>query len=142
MHANVILLVDDSADDVTLTLRAFGKSGIRNEIIVARDGVEALELLLPTGGQAPLRPAIVLMDINMPRMNGLETLQTLRADPSTRTLPIIMLTSSVQDRDIIESYDCGANSYIQKPVDSAEFHVAARALGVYWLGMNRRRPEQ
>jgi two-component system response regulator len=138
VDTNVILLVDDNADDVTLTLWAFGKSGIRNEIVVARDGVEAMDLLLPADDRPPLRPAVVLMDINMPRMNGLETLQKLRSTSATQSLPVIMLTSSLQDRDIIESYNCGANSYIPKPVDSSEFLHAATALGVYWLGINRQ----
>jgi two-component system response regulator len=138
VETDMILLVDDNADDVTLTLWAFGKSGIRSEVIVARDGIEALDLLLPTDGRAPLRPAIVLMDINMPRMNGLETLQRLRNEPTTATLPVIMLTSCLQDRDIIQSYDLGANSYIPKPIDSAEFLQAATILGVYWLTLNRR----
>src|SRR5690242_21917477 len=108
--SNAILLVDDNADDVFLTVNAFKKSDISNQVIVARDGVEALELLLPTDGAEPLRPAIVLMDINMPRMGGLEVLARLRADLTTRYLPVIMLTTSAEERDITESYDGGANS--------------------------------
>lgn len=138
MGTEVILLVDDNSDDVTLTLWAFRKSGISNEIVVARDGKEAVDLLLPTDGQAPLRPVIVLLDINMPRMRGPEALALLRAAPSTKSLPVIMLTSSADDRDIIKSYDLGANSYVQKPVDSDEFLAAARALGIYWLGINKQ----
>jgi two-component system response regulator len=128
---DVILLVDDNADDVTLTLWAFGRSGIRNPVIVARDGVEAVEFLLPSDDRPPLRPAIVLLDINMPRMNGLTTLKTLRAAPATRLLPVIMLAGSAQDRDIINSHQYGANSYLAKPVDSAEFLQAATDLGVH-----------
>ena len=138
MSSDVILLVDDNKDDVTLTLWAFRKSGISNEIIVASDGREAVDLLIPGDGGTPLRPAIVLLDINMPRMSGPEALKLLRADPSTKLLPVIMLTSSVDDRDIIQSYDLGANSYVQKPVESAEFLQAAKALGVYWLGVNKQ----
>jgi two-component system response regulator len=136
VSTDVILLVDDNSDDVTLTLWAFRKSGITGEIIVASDGQEAVDLLLPTDGSVPLRPTIVLLDINMPRMSGPETLRLLRADPITKSLPVIMLTSSVDDRDIIHSYDLGANSYVQKPVGSTEFLEAAKALGVYWLGVN------
>lgn len=136
---DLILLVDDNPDDVILTRWAFERSGISHEIVVARDGVEALEMLLPADGVG-LRPAIVLMDINMPRMNGLETLQVLRADPRTRTLPVIMLTSSIQDSDVLDAYDGGANSYVQKPVSPEEFLQAAHALGVYWLGVNRHPP--
>jgi len=134
--SDAILLVDDNADDVFLTVNAFKKSDITNQVIVARDGVEALELLLPTDGAEPLRPAIVLMDINMPRMGGLEVLARLRADLTTRYLPVIMLTTSSEERDITESYDGGANSYVRKPVTSSEFLAAARALGVYWLSVN------
>ncbi len=138
MSTEVILLVDDNIDDVTLTLWAFRKSGLKTEIIVARDGQEAFDLLLPSDGSAPLQPTIVLLDINMPRMSGPEALRLLRADKSTKSLPVIMLTSSVDDRDIVRSYDLGANSYVQKPVGSAEFLEAAKALGVYWLGVNKQ----
>jgi two-component system response regulator len=133
---DAILLVDDNADDVFLTVNAFRKSDIDNEIVVARDGVEAMDLLLPSDGSAPLRPAIVLMDINMPRMGGLEALARLRADVLTRYLPVIMLTTSAEERDITESYIGGANSYVRKPVTSTEFLEAAKALGVYWLTVN------
>jgi two-component system response regulator len=136
MLNDAILLVDDNPDDVYLTVQAFRKSGITNQIIVAEDGVEALELLQPNAGGTPLRPAIVLLDINMPRMGGLEVLARLRADPLTRSLAVIMLTTSTEDRDIVESYDHGANSYVRKPVTTSEFVEAARALGVYWLGVN------
>jgi two-component system, response regulator len=138
MRSDVILLVDDSAEDVELTVWAFRQSDITNEIVVARDGVEALDLLLPGTGAVPLQPAIVLLDINMPRLGGLAVLQQLRADAFTKTLPVIMLTSSLHDRDIDESYGSGANSYVQKPVDSDEFLQTARALGVYWLNLNQR----
>jgi two-component system response regulator len=140
MGIDVILLVDDSPDDVLLTVRAFRRNNITHEIIVARDGVEALELLLPTNGRMALYPVIVLMDISMPRMNGLEALQVLRADPSTKSLPVIMLSSSIVEQDISRSYDGGANSYLQKPVDAEEFTELARTLGVYWLDMNKRDP--
>jgi two-component system response regulator len=136
MQNNQILLVDDNPDDVYLTIDAFRKTELINEIIVAKDGVEAIDLLLPADGKPGLRPAIVLLDINMPRMGGLEVLSRLRADQRTRALPVIMLTSSAEDRDVLDSYQSGANSYVQKPVTSAEFLAAAKILGIYWLGMN------
>ncbi len=138
MATHVILLVDDNIDDVTLTLRALDKCNLDADIVVARDGMEALDLLLPTDGSVPLRPKMVLLDINMPRMSGLELLQFLRSDSSTKSIPVIMLTSSGEDRDLIESYQHGANSYVQKPVDTIEFLEAAKVLGVYWLWVNRQ----
>jgi two-component system, response regulator len=137
-HPGVILLVDDSADDVYLTVHALRANDIGNEIVVARDGVEALALLLPEDGREPLRPAIILLDINMPRIGGMEVLSTLRADPRTRGLPVIVLTSSTQDQDMAASYHLGANSYVPKPVTTEEFLAAAKALGVYWLDINRQ----
>ena len=141
-HPGVILLVDDSADDVFLTVHALRASDIGNEIVVAHDGVEALDLLLPEEGREPLRPAIVLLDINMPHLGGMEVLSALRTDPRTRALPVIVLTSSTQDQDMLTSYHLGANSYVPKPVDSEEFLHAAKALGVYWLGINRQPAQQ
>lgn len=138
LQLDVILLVDDNPDDIYLTTRAFRQNNITNEIVVAHDGVEAIELLLPDDGRPPLRPAIVLLDIHMPRMDGLEVLARLRADPSTSSLPVIVLTTSDEDRDIAESYSQGANSYVQKPVHTDEFLEAARVLGVYWLGLNKQ----
>jgi two-component system response regulator len=142
MRTDTILLVDDSPDDVTLTVWAFRKCGILSEIVVAGHGVEALELLLPSDGNPPLRPAIVLLDINMPMLSGLEVLRQLRAAPTTRLMPIIMLTSSLHDNDIERSYDYGANSYLQKPVDAEEFVPMAKALGLYWLQLNQAIPSQ
>jgi two-component system response regulator len=136
MRTDQILLVDDNPDDVYLTIHAFRQNGIPNEIVVARDGTEALDLLHPTGSTAPLRPIIMLLDINMPRMGGLEVLTHLRSDPRTRSLPVIMLTTSTEDNDIAKSYSRGANSYVAKPVTSQEFLEAAKTLGVYWLGLN------
>lgn len=136
MRTGKILLVDDNPDDVFLTVRAFRQNNIDNEIIIAEDGVEAVDLLLPSNGTAPLRPEIMLLDINMPRMGGLEVLARIRADLRTRSLPVIMLTTSTEDRDIVESYSSGANSYVPKPVTSADFLAAAKTLGVYWLDLN------
>ena len=136
MRNGTILLVDDNADDVFLTVHAFRQNNIGNTFVVAQDGVEAVDLLLPADSTAPLRPEIVLLDINMPRMGGLEVLGRLRADSRTRSLPVIMLTTSTEDRDIAESYSQGANSYVPKPVTSDDFLAAARTLGSYWLGLN------
>lgn len=143
MSTNTILLVEDNPDDAELALRAFAKSKIRNDIVVARDGVEALDYLFETGayaGRAPGLPEIVLLDLNLPRVDGLEVLRRLRADERTKYLPVVVLTSSGQDQDILRSYDLGANSYVRKPVDFGQFVDAARQLGLYWLLLNQRAP--
>jgi two-component system response regulator len=143
MATHTILLVEDSPDDAELALRAFAKSKIQNEIVVARDGVEALDYLFGTGAHAadpPESPEIVLLDLNLPRLPGLEVLRRLRADARTKYLPVIVLTSSAQEQDILQSYDFGANSYVRKPVDFAQFVEAARQLGVYWLRLNQKVP--
>lgn len=129
----VILLVEDSDDDVALTRRAFDKHRLANEIVVASDGQQALDMLL---APEPLVPQVVLLDLNLPRLGGLEVLRRLRADPRTALLPVVVLTSSDQDRDVIESYRLHANSFVRKPVDFLEFVEAARQLGLYWLVLN------
>ncbi|GAA3593492.1 response regulator [Kineosporia mesophila] len=130
-----ILLVDNNPEDVELTVLAFRKNGITNDIIEVRDGVEALDLLLPSEGREPLLPSIVLMDIKMPRMGGLEALGRLREAPSTESLPVIILSSSSEDRDVLASCNLGANGYVQKPVDYQKFVQVAYELGVNWLDM-------
>lgn len=143
MPSNTILLVEDSPDDAELALRAFAKSKIENQIVVAHDGVEALDYLFGTGAyaeSAPEMPEIVLLDLNMPRLHGLEVLRRLRADPRTKYLPVVVLTSSAHEQDILQSYDFGANSYVRKPVDFDQFVDAARQLGVYWLCLNQKVP--
>lgn len=136
----VILLVEDNPDDEALTLRALTKNRIANEVVVARDGVEALDYLFGTGafaGRNPAdRPQVVLLDLNLPRLGGLEVLRRLRAEPATATIPVVVLTSSKEDRDLVDSYRLGANSYVRKPVDFVEFVEAARQLGLYWLVLN------
>jgi two-component system response regulator len=136
MQSSPILLVDDNPDDIVFTLRAFAGNEFGNEIIVAHSGIEALELLLPENGGAPLQPAITLLDLDMPKVSGLEVLQRLRSNPLTRLLTIIMLTTSNEERDITESYRLGANSFIRKSLTLPEFVEAARVLGTYWLTMN------
>jgi two-component system response regulator len=141
-RSGVILLVEDNDDDVALAVRAFDKSGVANEIVVARDGVEALDYLLPSDSRperppAPL-PEVVLLDLKLPRVDGLEVLRRIRGHERTRRLPVVVLTSSNEQRDIIISYDLGANSFVRKPVDFAQFLDAARQLGLYWLVLNEQ----
>lgn len=144
MDSKVILLVEDNPDDEALTLRALSRAKVANEVLVARDGAEALDLLFARGayvGRAdwPL-PQVVLLDLKLPKLDGLEVLKELRANERTRHLPVVVLTSSSEDRDVVESYRLGANSYIQKPVDFQQFMEAAAALGLYWLVLNRQPP--
>ncbi len=131
-----ILLVDDNPDDADLTIRALQKNQIANNVVVARDGVEALEQLHGDGQRPPLNPQVVLLDLNLPRLGGIEVLRRLRADERTRMQPVIVLTSSKQEQDVIQSYQLGANSYVRKPVDFVQFTEAIRALGLYWLLIN------
>ena len=140
---NEILLVEDNPDDVELTMRAFRKSNIVNEIVVARDGVEALDYLFSSGtqtGRPQTMPQVVLLDLKMPRVDGLHVLERIRAHPRTRLLPVVILTSSVEEKDLLNTYSRGANSYIRKPVDFEEFVEAVRQLGVYWLLLNQPPP--
>lgn len=140
MKNKIILLVEDSPDDVKLTMRALKKNNILNEVIVAGDGVEALDYLFGTGKFAgrdtALQPQVILLDLKMPRMDGLEVLHRIRADERTRLLPVVILTTSSEDKDRIESYKFGANSYIRKPVDFNQFADAVQQLGLYWLVLN------
>jgi two-component system response regulator len=143
-RSNIILLVEDNADDAELTLRAFRKSKILNEIVVVTDGVEALDYVFATGehlGRDPKAiPEVILLDLKLPRIGGLEVLRQLRADERTRRIPVVVLTSSNEERDILSSYDLGANSFVRKPVDFAQFVEAAQHLGLYWLVMNEPPP--
>lgn len=135
IEPKTILLVEDNADDEQLTLRAMRQSDIPNIIRVARDGAEALDKLFGAGQDR--LPDLVLLDLKLPKVNGLEVLQKIRSDDRTKTLPVVVLTSSDEERDIVESYELGANSYIRKPVDFDQFIDAVRQLGLYWLSMNR-----
>ncbi|WP_374564010.1 response regulator [Ideonella sp.] len=139
-----ILLVEDSIDDVTLTLRAFKRSHLMNPIEVARDGVEALDFLFARGAHAgrinePL-PTLILLDLKLPRLDGLGVLRTIRSTELTKLLPVVILTSSKEEQDLISGYSLGANSYVRKPVDFAEFLEAVRVLGIYWLALNHVAP--
>ena len=144
MTDRAILLVEDNPDDEALTLRAFKKHNITNEVVVAHDGAEALEYLFGTGRYAgrdlDVTPQLILLDLKLPKVDGLEVLRQLRADDRTRLLPVVVLTSSTEERDLVESYRLGANSYVRKPVDFTQFVEAARQLGLYWLLMNQPPP--
>jgi CheY-like chemotaxis protein len=144
MRNRAILLVEDNPDDVDLTLRALKKNKIANEVVVATDGVEALAYVFGTGtragGDAAERLALVLLDLNLPRVDGLEVLRRIRADDRSRLLPVVILTSSMEEQDVVGSYSLGANSYIRKPVDFAQFNEAVRQLGLYWLVLNEPPP--
>jgi two-component system response regulator len=133
MTPGTILLVEDNLDDVALTRRALRKSNITNELVVAGDGEEALRHILPGG---PL-PVLVLLDINLPKVNGLDVLRAIRADDRTRCLPVVVLTTSSEERDIVESYQLGANSYVRKPIIFEDFLESVRILGLYWLLVNQ-----
>jgi two-component system, response regulator len=140
----MILLVEDNPDDEALTLRALKKNNIGNEIVVVRDGVEALDFLFCTGVYADREshnlPQVVLLDLKLPKLDGLEVLRRIRAQESTRLLPVVILTSSKEEQDRLNGYSLGANSYVQKPVDFDQFIGAVRQLGLYWLILNEPPP--
>jgi two-component system response regulator len=136
----IILLVEDNPDDIELTLRAFNKNNIANKIVVARDGVEALDYLFGNGAYAGRDtsnlPRIILLDLKMPKLDGLQVLERLRADERTRLVPVVILTSSKEEHDLVKGYKSGANSYVRKPVDFNQFVEAVRQIGLYWLLIN------
>lgn len=138
MTEKVILLVEDNPDDEALTVRAFARSNIANRIDVARDGAEALEYLV--GPQARPPPTLVLLDLKLPKVDGLEVLRRVRADARTHGLPVVILTSSREEQDLVESYRLGVNSYVRKPVDFTQFLQAVQTLGLYWLVINEAPP--
>lgn len=144
MDNKTILLVEDNPDDEALTIRALKKNNIGNNLTIAHDGVEALDFLFGTGAYAGRDtqnlPQIILLDLNLPKVDGLEVLRRIRADDNTRLLPVIVLTSSKEEQDLINSYSLGANSYVRKPVDFNQFIEAVRQLGLYWLILNEAPP--
>jgi two-component system response regulator len=139
-----ILLVDDNPDDVEMTLMAFAKSNIVNEVVVVRDGQEALDYLFGTGAwegrNCLAMPNIILLDLNLPKVSGLQVLRRIRAEAKTKLLPVVILTTSSEDNDLVSSYDLGANSYVRKPVEFEHFVDAVRQLGLYWMLVNVRPP--
>lgn len=144
MNNRIILLVEDNVDDQDLTLRALNANNILNEVVVVQDGAEALDYLFAQGkheGRDPAAtPQIVLLDLNLPKIDGLEVLRRMRADERTRLTPVVILTSSKEERDVVAGYGSGANSYVRKPVDFGEFSEAVRQLGLYWLLLNELPP--
>jgi len=145
MDNKIILLVEDNPDDEALTLRALRKSNVMNEVVVARDGVEALDYLFGersySGRDTSVMPELTLLDLKMPKMDGLEVLRHIRADERTKLLPVVILTSSKEECDLIQGYSLGANSYIRKPVDFVQFSRAVQHLGLYWLVLNVAPPK-
>jgi CheY-like chemotaxis protein len=144
MKEKAILLVEDNPDDIALTIRAFRKSNIMNDIVQAHDGSEALDYLFGTGQYAgrdlSIMPTLILLDLKMPKVDGLEVLRQLRANELTKLLPVVILTTSKEDQDIIDGYALGANSYVRKPVDFNQFVEAVRQLGLYWFVLNEPLP--
>jgi two-component system response regulator len=144
MADKIILMVEDNPDDEKLTVRALKKNNIVNDVAVARDGVEALDYLFGTGAHAgrdtSLLPALILLDLKLPKMDGQEVLRRIRADERTKRLPVVILTSSKEEQDLMEGYNGGANSYIRKPVDFTQFTEVVRQLGLYWLVLNETPP--
>jgi len=144
MKDKMILLVEDNADDEALTMRALKKNNIGNTVVVVRDGAEALDFLFCSGAYADRdphdKPQVILLDLKLPKVDGMEVLRRIRADPSTRTLPVVILTSSKEEQDVVNSYLIGVNSYIRKPVDFVQFVEAIRQLGLYWLVLNEAPP--
>jgi len=142
----IILLVEDNPDDEALTLRALEKNNIMNQVMIVRDGAEALDFLFARGEyegrDASVMPQVVLLDLKLPKIDGLEVLRRLRADDRTRLLPVVILTSSDEERDIVKGYSLGANSYIRKPVDFSQFIESVRQLGLYWLVLNQSPPSE
>lgn len=143
MRDKLILLVEDNPRDEALTMRALKKSNVINEVFVVRDGVEALDYLFSTGsfeGKETVVPQLVLLDLKLPKMDGLQVLQKMREDERTRRVPVVVFTSSSEQEDMLKSYDLGANSYVRKPVEFEQFSEATRQLGVYWLLLNEPPP--
>ncbi|GAA3765152.1 response regulator [Terriglobus aquaticus] len=133
-----ILLVEDDPDHEALTIRALRKSNIVNDVAIARDGEEAVNMLL---GPNPIKPQVILLDLKLPKLDGLEVLRRIRESDTTRTLPVVILTSSDEERDVVRSYSLGVNSYIRKPVNFSDFAEATRQLGMYWLVLNECPPK-
>lgn len=140
MEDKIILLVEDNPDDIVLTERALKKANVLNKLVIAHDGVEALDYFFGPGSDSNAKPQVILLDLKLPRVDGLEVLRRLRADESTKRLPVVVLTSSKEEKDMVSSYNLGANSYVRKPVNFTQFADAVRQLGLYWLLLNEIPP--
>jgi two-component system response regulator len=140
MDSKKIVLIEDNPDDVALTKRALGKNNILNEVIVLTDGVAALDYFFAGEGVQGAPPAVILLDLKLPKVDGLEVLRRIRGDDRTRLWPVVILTSSKEEQDLLKGYSLGANSYVRKPVDFAQFVEATRQLGLYWLVLNETPP--
>ncbi|MFB3894995.1 MAG: response regulator [bacterium] len=140
-RSKIILLVEDNPDDIELTQRALKKGKILNELIIARDGDEALSILLGNKDKAALRPELVLLDLKLPKIDGLEVLRQIRNNEQTKLIPVVILTSSKEEKDLVNGYSLGANSYIRKPVNFEQFVEAVQQLGLYWLVLNESPPK-
>jgi CheY-like chemotaxis protein len=144
LEEKLILLVEDNPDDEALTLRALTRSKLANRIVVARDGVEALDFVFGAGAYAgrdtTIQPELILLDLKLPKLDGFEVMKRMRADDRTKLLPVVILTSSIEERDLMHGYGLGANSYIRKPVDFEQFIVSVNQIGLYWLVLNERPP--
>lgn len=140
MDEKIILLVEDNADDEELTIRTLQKNHLKNKIVVVRDGVEALDYLFGTGEYTDrdltVSPVLIMLDIKLPKLNGLEVLKRIKSEPQTKFIPVVILTSSDEEKDLVESYELGANSYVRKPVDFVEFQNSVRQLALYWVLLN------
>ncbi len=140
MEEKIILLVEDNADDEELTIRTLQKNHLKNKIVVVRDGVEALDYLFGTGEfvdrDLSVSPVLIMLDIKLPKLNGLDVLKKIKSDSRTKFIPVVILTSSDEEKDLIESYQLGANSYVRKPVDFSEFQNSVRQLALYWVLLN------
>jgi two-component system response regulator len=140
IRSRIILLVEDNDDDIELTLRAFESEKVAGELVIVRDGQSALDYLFARGDyvdRSPLAmPEVVLLDLKLPRLGGLDVLRAMRSDERTRRIPVVVMTSSNEEQDVVASYDLGANSFVRKPVEFEAFELAARQLGIYWLGLN------
>jgi two-component system, response regulator len=140
MTSHTIMLIEDNPDDQALTLRALKKNKILNDVTVASDGAQALEFLFPGNGAEAKLPGLILLDLKLPKVDGLEVLRRIRADPRTEIVPVVVLTSSQEQEDILDSYHSGANGYVRKPVNFADFSDAVNTLGMYWLLLNEAAP--
>jgi two-component system response regulator len=143
MRIDTVLLVEDSSDDEALVLRALKKANVSNKIDIVRDGAEALDFIFGTGaysGQGIARPTVTLLDLKLPKVDGIEVLQRIRQDPRTRRMPVVILTSSDEQEDMLKSYDLGVNSYVRKPIDFGRFSETVAQLGLYWLLLNEPPP--